>query len=203
MGARTLAAVWQRVRSHLGLVAFVGAYYVGFLVLGVTTGNEQVVFYAGFIALAFLGFVYWDSRRPFSKLVLWGVALWGAMHMAGGMIPIEGDRVLYNVQLLPFVRFDQLVHAIGFGFAGLAFWESYETTAGSGAFLALMGGLGFGAFNEMIEFLITRVVPDTNIGGFENTGWDLVANTIGAAAAALWVHGKWSLTRGGRRDEDS
>jgi hypothetical protein len=189
--------VWQRIRNHLGLVGFVGAYYVGFLALGVVTDNKQVGFYAGFIALAFLGFAYWDSRRRFSKVVLWGVALWGAMHMAGGMIPIDGASLLYNVQLLPFLRFDQLVHAVGFGFAGLAFWESVGPHAGSGALMALMGGLGFGAFNEMIEFLITRFVPDTNIGGFENTGWDLVANTTGATIAALWVQWRWS--GGGRR----
>jgi hypothetical protein len=56
----------------------------------------------------------------------------------------------------------------------------------------MIGGLGFGALNEMVEFLITRVVPDSNIGGFENAGWDLVANTIGAALAALWVRWRWS-----------
>jgi hypothetical protein len=55
-----------------------------------------------------------------------------------------------------------------------------------------MGGVGFGAINEMVEFLATRVVPDTNVGGFENTGWDLVANTVGAALAALWVRRQWS-----------
>ena len=60
----------------------------------------------------------------------------------------------------------------------------------SGASLALFGGLGFGALNEMIEFLITRVVPETNIGGFENTGWDLVANFTGSVLAALWVRAR-------------
>ncbi|MGH8959290.1 MAG: hypothetical protein ACRDVK_11535 [Acidimicrobiia bacterium] len=187
--------MWQQLRHHVGLLGFIGAYYVGFLILGVVNRNEQVVFYAGFIALAFLGLLYWDSRRRFSQLVLWGLALWGAMHMAGGMIPIDGARVLYNVQLLPFLRFDQLVHAIGFGFAGLAFWESVGQQPGSGALMVLMGGLGFGALNEMIEFLITRFVPDTNIGGFENTGWDLVANTTGATIAAMWVHWRWSIWR--------
>ena len=93
-----------------------------------------------------------------------------------------------------------MVHAIGFGFAGMAFWESVrhtvDRTITSGAAITLMGGLGFGALNEMVEFLITRVVPDTNIGEFENTGWDLVANTVGAALAALWVRRGW--TRDGR-----
>jgi hypothetical protein len=200
---RTLAAVWQRLRTHPTLIGVVAAYYVVFLALGIATRNPQTAFYAGFIALAFFGLALWDSRRRFSDHVLWGLALWGGLHMAGGMIPVEDAKVLYNVQLLSFLRFDQLVHAIGFGFAGLAFAESIEPKPGSGAFLALMGGLGFGAVNEMVEFLITRVSPETNIGGFENTGWDLVANTIGAAIAALWVHRRRALVTGGRHDYDS
>ncbi len=185
--------MWQRLLARRAILGFVVAYYIGFLVLGNATDNRQTAFYAGFIAIAFFGLLYWDFRRHFSDFILWGIALWGALHMAGGMIPIEEGRVLYNVQLLSFLRFDQLVHAIGFGFAGLAFWESVTPRPGSGALLALMGGLGFGALNEMVEFLITRFVPDTNIGGFENTGWDLVANAIGAAFAALWVHRRWTL----------
>jgi len=191
--------VLERLRAHRGLVAVVGVYYFGFLAVGFATGNSQVPFYATFMGLL-LGLVaYWDGRRHFSNLVLWGLALWGALHMAGGMIPISGDRVLYNLWLLPIVRFDHLVHAIGFGFAGIAFWESVrpgvDRTIGSGAAITMMGGLGFGALNEMVEFLITRVVPDTNIGEFENTGWDLVANTVGAGLAALWVRRGWTRQR--------
>lgn len=153
----------ERLRAHSGLVAVVGLYYFGFLTLGLTTGNSQVPYYAAFMAVL-LGLVsFWDARRQFSSLVLWGLALWGALHMAGGMIPVSGGRVLYNVWLLPFVRFDHLVHAIGFGFAGLAFWESVRPTVdrnvASGAAITMMGGFGFGALNEMVEFLITRSSP--------------------------------------------
>lgn len=191
----------EHLREHPGLTAVVGTYYFGFLAVGLATGNSQVPYYAAFMGLL-LGLVaYWDCRRRFSNLALWGLALWGALHMAGGMIPISGDRVLYNLWLLPFVRFDHLVHAIGFGFAGIAFWESVrprlDRTVASGAGIAMMGGLGFGALNEMVEFLITRVVPDTNIGEFENTGWDLVANTLGAGLAALWVGRSWARERTG------
>ena len=182
-------------------MAVVAIYYFGFpRARASLPATAQVPYYAAFMAilLALVGF--WDGRRHFSHTVLWGLALWGALHMAGGMVPVSGGRVLYNVWLLPFVRFDHLVHAIGFGFAGMAFWESVRHTVDSGecsgAAITMMGGLGFGALNEMVEFLITRVVPDTNIGEFENTGWDLVANTIGAAAAALWVRRSWSRRRG-------
>lgn len=184
----------ERLRANRVLVAVVGAYYLGFLALGLATNNSQVPYYAGFMAVTMAAAAFGDARHHFSYLVLWGLATWGALHMAGGMIPVSEGRVLYNVWLLPFVRFDHLVHAIGFGFAGMAFGESVRPTVdrNSGAAITLMGGLGFGAVNEMIEFLITRLVPDTNIGGFENTGWDLVANTVGAAVAAWWVHRQWS-----------
>ena len=189
----------ERLRAHPGLVAVVSVYYFGFLALGLATGNTQVPYYAIFMGVLLTLVAYWDSRRRFSNLVLWGLALWGALHMAGGMIPISGDRVLYNLWLLPFIRFDHVVHAIGFGFAGMAFWESVrhtvDRTIASGAAITMMGGLGFGALNEMVEFLITRVVPDTNIGEFENTGWDLVANTVGAAVGALWVRRGWTRNR--------
>ena len=175
--------VLDRLRSHRILATIVVIYYFGFLALGLATSNQQVVFYAVFMALSLTGVVWWDARSHLSNLALGGLAFWGALHMAGGMVPIGDGRVLYNLWLLPFVRFDHVVHSIGFGFAGLAFSDAL----GPKASLALMGGLGFGALNEMVEFLITRIVPDTNIGGFENTGWDLVANTVGAVLAALWV----------------
>lgn len=175
--------VLDRLRSHRTLATTVAVYFAGFLILGVATSNPQVPFYAGFMAVTLGAVVLWDARAQLSELALWGLALWGALHMAGGMVPIGEGEVLYNLWFIPFVRFDHVVHAIGFGFAGLAFSDAL----GRRAPLALMGGLGFGALNEMVEFLITRVVPDTNIGGFENTGWDLVANAVGAILAALWV----------------
>jgi hypothetical protein len=188
--------VLQLLRAHLVLAWAVGAYYVGFLALGLITDNGQVIYYAVIMAVLFGVVVLWDSRRHLSSAVLTGLGLWGALHMAGGMVPLPDDRVLYNLWILPFVRFDHLVHVFGFGIAGLALWESVrpslDLTSVSGAFIAFMGGVGFGAINEMVEFLATRVVPDTNVGGFENTGWDLVANTVGAALAALWVRRQWS-----------
>jgi hypothetical protein len=30
-------------------------------------------------------------------------------------------------------------------------------------------------------------MPDTNVGGYTNTGWDLVSNLVGAAAMGVWI----------------
>ena len=58
--------------------------------------------------------------------------------------------------------------------------------------LSAASALGFGALNEVIEFIATLLVPETNVGGYRNTGWDLIANLCGAtiAAALIWIHGR-------------
>ena len=53
--------------------------------------------------------------------------------------------------------------------------------------LAATSGMGLGAMNELIEFAATLLVPETNVGGYVNTGWDLVANFVGAVAAAAVI----------------
>ena len=58
--------------------------------------------------------------------------------------------------------------------------------------LCAAAGMGFGALNEVIEFVATLTVPKTNVGGYENTGWDLVSNMIGSVLAAVLI---WVTTR--------
>jgi hypothetical protein len=41
--------------------------------------------------------------------------------------------------------------------------------------------------NEVVEFVATLLIPETNVGGYRNTGWDLVSNLIGATTAATWI----------------
>jgi len=53
--------------------------------------------------------------------------------------------------------------------------------------LCMAGGMGFGALNEVVEFIATLVLPDTNIGDYTNIGWDLVANLVGASVAAVAI----------------
>jgi hypothetical protein len=53
--------------------------------------------------------------------------------------------------------------------------------------LAATSGMGLGALNEVVEFAATLLVPETNVGGYLNTGWDLVANATGATAAVILI----------------
>jgi hypothetical protein len=182
-------------RQHPALAAFSLAYLVGLTAYGFIDGRDNALVYLAFMTCAFVGVSLAHARIGFSGLTLWGLTLWGLAHMLGGLV-VVGDEVLYGMQLVPgLVRFDQAVHAFGFGFGTLAAWEALrphldlerERTPGPAVIVAL-AGMGVGALNEVLEFLATRVLPETNVGGFENTGWDLVFNTLGASAAAVLIH---------------
>lgn len=133
--------------------------------------------------------------------------------MAGGLMPvpaawpIDGEiRVLYSLWFIPgLLKYDQIVHFYGFGITTWLCWETLASRLRSGSggreprpsagvlILCAAGGMGFGALNEVIEFIATLTVPETNVGGYENTGWDLVANLAGCITAALCLH--WKLRK--------
>jgi hypothetical protein len=125
--------------------------------------------------------------------------------MAGGLItvpagwPTHGpNQVLYSLWLIPDrLKYDQVVHAYGFGVTTWICWLGLQATlSGAGVdtaptvgrlVLAWAAGQGFGALNEVIEFAATLLVPETNVGGYLNTGWDLVSNLVGATLAVLII----------------
>ena len=50
-------------------------------------------------------------------------------------------------------------------------------------------GMGVGALNEVVEFFASRTFA-ANVGGYVNTGWDLVANLLGCATAAWGLYAR-------------
>ncbi len=147
---------------------------------------------------------------------LWGLSLWGLAHMAGGLLVVpagwptnESSRVLYTLWLIPDrLKYDHVVHAYGFGMTTWVCWQGIRGAlagragrggaGGRGAHnyptagllvLSAAAGMGFGALNEVIEFVATLLVPETGVGGYVNTGWDLVANLVGAGVAVtlIWM----------------
>ncbi|MCC6675739.1 MAG: DUF2238 domain-containing protein [Phycisphaerales bacterium] len=188
---------------HRPLVAaFTVLYMLVFGGWAVATGNHEFLFYAA-IMLGLIGMVLLlDRQVTFSPLVLWGLATWGLLHMAGGTVPIPqsvtepgGLPKLYSLRVVPwFIKYDQFVHAFGFGVATLAAWEGlraatgYRRGPGFGlAILLVCIGMGLGALNEVVEFTATRIMPETNVGGYVNTGWDLVSNLTGCVLAVAWL----------------
>ena len=182
------------VRAHPLLAAFTLGYLAVFLAVGVAIGSDVAVPYVVLIGALIVIVCRLEIRYRLGPAVLWGLSVWGLGHLAGGIIPLDGDRTLYNAVLpIELFHFDRLVHAFGFGFATLACgqvlrrWLPGEVIPPPAGVLVVLAGLGVGAVNEILEFAATLTLPDTNVGGYVNTGWDLVFDLAGGIVAAVWL----------------
>ena len=193
-------------RRLLPVGAFTGAYLALALVGAVTRGNAEFIFYI-VVMLILIGVVWAVDRSvTLSPGALWGLSIWGLAHMVGGLVAapagwptaVPEGAVIYNVWLIPErIKYDHLVHAWGFGIATWVCWQALVAAMrrrGAGVaptagllVLVAAAGLGFGALNEVIEFAATLLVPETNVGGYRNTGWDLVSNLVGATVAVTLI----------------
>lgn len=182
-------------------VLIANAVYVPlFLFLALSELNFEFILYVGVILIVAAWVLRAQRFVRFDLTILWGLTIWGFLHMAGGNLRVRGD-ILYNLSLLPIVpepyhilRFDQAVHVFGFGVATLfchhllrPLLTEHIQRRGTLFFLVVLMGVGIGAVNEMIEFLAVVTVPETNVGGYENTALDLVFNTIGSVLAVVLV----------------
>ena len=174
--------------GHPVLAATAAAYLIAFTAYGVATDGRQTVTYPLTVVAAVAGIAAIDKRVGLSRTALVGLWLWGLGHIAGGMVGLEGTRVLYNAELLYPLHFDNVVHFIGFGAAGLTAWEAFRVRLPAPWMVFVMVSLlgqGVGAVNEVVEYIIAKTVEDSNIGGFDNTGRDLIANLLGAGVAGV------------------
>ena len=189
------------------IMLFTGAYLIPAIGAAVWTHNGEFVFYSAVMVIQAVLVIVTHHRCSFTQPVLWGLTLWGLAHMVGGLAPVPESwpvngpiRVVYSWWIIPnHLKYDQVVHAFGFGVMTFVCWEGltavvrslrptepWRPTFGT-MLLCVAASTGFGALNEVIEFVATLLVPETNVGGYVNTGWDLVSNLIGAIAAAIWL----------------
>ncbi len=194
------------LRSELAVLAVTAIYMLIALVAAAVTGKLEFVFYLG-VMLILIALVLLLHRRIHLPMpALWALSLWGLLHMSGGLLqipeswPRHGDgNVLYNWWLWPgMLKFDQLVHAYGFGLVTWITWVVIKALFEEVGFrlkptlglmiLCVAVGMGMGAANEVVEFAATLTLPQTNVGGYENTGWDLVSNLIGCLIASALIY---------------
>ncbi|MDP6527374.1 MAG: DUF2238 domain-containing protein [Candidatus Pacebacteria bacterium] len=177
-------------------------YILGFGGYYISIKNFEFLWYVAVLVFFFLLVVLTLKKSKFDYTILWGLSLWGFLHMAGGGVPV-GDGVLYGYQLLSLVdnggdffilKFDQLVHAFGFGVATLFIYHllkpylNEKTNWGAVYAILIAAGSGLGALNEIVEFVAVVSFPETGVGGYANTALDLVFNIIGATLAVIFIH---------------
>ena len=169
-----------------------------FAIIFFSRKNYEFLLYIGVIIFFSILILATNKKVNYPKTILWGLTLWAIMHMSGGGIYI-GKTKLYELILIPIsetysiFKYDQLVHIVGFGVSTLLMHHLLikhikSTSIGvSLSIVIVMAGLGVGALNEIIEFIVTVIVPETGVGGYTNTALDLVADLVGAICALLFI----------------
>jgi hypothetical protein len=173
-------------RTALGIVATAS---VGFGAYGLAQGASSTLGYLFVVTAAVVALVC--LQPPLPRPVTLGLSALAVAHLAGGLVEV-GDDVLYNASVWsPVFQYDHLVHASGV-FLGVLVLQALLAPAAATpdrrppiVLLCVLGGLGLGALNELIEFLATLAHDGTHVGGYENTGWDLSSNLLGALGAGL------------------
>lgn len=193
-------------KAELAVLGFTVTYMTVWLVASLVLNNDEFLYYFVVMCVLIVAVGVVHLRVRFHIAALWGLTIWGLAHMAGGLMPVPSSwptgadtKVLYNLWLIPgLLKYDQLVHAYGFGLVTWICWMALERTfAEHGVnvkptigllILCIAAGMGFGAANEIVEFLATIMLPGTNVGGYANTGWDLIANLVGCVVAAATIY---------------
>jgi uncharacterized membrane protein YjdF len=185
----------EKRTSLVPVAVFTAAYLALATPFALANHNTEFLFYIGVVVLLAVVVVLVHRKANFSNATLLLLSAWGLLHMLGGLLRVPADMtdngsgVLYSLWLVKdWLKFDNVVHAYGFGVATWATWECLRNTTGlkpTTGVLALcwLAGMGLGSLNEIVEFAATLMIPGTNVGGYVNTGWDLVANMVGSLVA--------------------
>lgn len=174
--------------------------FLFFTVLIFVNGNYEFFFYLLVVLLITFIIYRAHQRVHFPLYVLWNLLVWAILHLAGGNLKIMGTR-LYDLIIYPLIgepysilKYDQVIHAYGFFVATLAMYYTikpllqpkHQRWTALGV-VVVMAGLGLGALNEIVEFIITVVVQSTGVGSYINNALDLVFNFLGALIAFVYL----------------
>jgi uncharacterized membrane protein YjdF len=183
----------RRAPSALA-VAAVGPL-AGFVAFSLARGDRRVGAYVLVWSILAALVALTHARWPLRRATLWALVAAGWVHLCGGLLPSpeRGAPILYETWIVHGVlKFDQLAHASICAVVTVAVFEVLERVvdpAQAGptarAVLAAVVCWGFGAANELFEFLSALRFRDAYVGGLDNTGWDLAFNTLGSLTAAV------------------
>ncbi len=200
-------SIFRTIRENLSstrllILGFTIAYTIAAGIYFSSIGNTEFLGYIAVITflVVLLGCVLTHQCVPSWLLAL--LSLVGLFHLLGAAVPVNGD-ILYNYVPFPlenptgltFIKFDQIVHTYASFVAALLMYYFLKRDTnfhwlGIMVF-SVLGSMGLGAMNEVIEFVAKMTVPDTDVGGYYNTAVDLCVNLLGAMSGTLAAFVFW------------
>ena len=186
------------------LILFNLLYIIPFTIYYININNFEFLGYIAILVAIFLFIAGTLRKTRFDYFILWGLSIWGLLHMAGGGVRFNGN-VLYALELIPIwvtenffiLKYDQFVHFYLYVIVAIAVFYLLRRQLKNGAnykFIYLVSALssvGIGGLNEIAEFIMVLTLANTGVGGYYNTAWDLVFNTGGAILGVVIAHFKY------------
>ncbi len=181
------------------VVIFNAIYIIAFAAYYISIKNYEFLWYILVLILIGLMIILTLRKSKIDYIALWGLSIWGLLHMLGGGLRINGET-LYRLRIIELVnnggdfyilKMDQLIHFYGFAVAAVVVFQllslSFDLRKRPklAIFLAWIGSMGLGALNEIVEFLAFVVIANTGVGDVYNTGLDLIFNMFGALVGAF------------------
>lgn len=189
----------QYTPIQIGLLAANALYVLWFGLQYIQAFNYEFIAYAVLIVIIFALLYGTLHITKFPTTIIIGLTVWGLLHMMGGTVQV-GEGVLYAYRIYPFydgggdfyiLKMDQVVHAFLYGVVALMFLHllrriiQIRTHRILVALIAVLAATGLSVLNEIIEFAAVVALPETGVGGYENTVLDLIFNLSGAIVAVI------------------
>ncbi len=190
-------------KSYWFLILFNLAYIIGFTIYYVSIKNYEFLLYIAVLLVLFVLVAVTQKKTKFDYFILWALSIWGLMHMMGGGVLVNGET-LYRYHIidlyqgpdpeLVILKFDQFVHFYLYVIVSMVLFHLLGFVVKKGlpslylAFFAVLGSVGIGGMNEIIEFTALVLFEKTGVGGFYNISLDLVFNFLGALVGGFIAH---------------
>ena len=171
-------------------------------------GNLEFLWYVGILAFLIILMIVLHKKFKFSSIVLFGASLWGFLHMLGGGLRINGERLytkmiisIYNSEVpgMQILKYDQFMHFYTYIVVTILLfyilnpylkekvnWLIIST-------LLVFMAVGVGAINEIVEFLPVVFLENTGVGGYHNTLLDIIFNMLGSIAGVIYLSFKKNI----------
>jgi len=193
----------DRIKKHIASfpyktrLVFMGMV-LSLLIFGVVfvlAGNGEFVFYALISTLFFLFIVSYYHKLKLTETLLIGISLHWLLSFMGGTLSI-GETRLFDFWILPFVRYDNIVHTFGvfvltfiaFNLLRPHFKLKNKVSLFHFSLLLFLIVMGLGAVAEIMELMaVLWLGAGSTVGDYFNNAYDLVWNGIGAISACLLI----------------
>ncbi len=193
----------DRARRHIAAFTFTTRLLLLFMLISLCVfallftraGNGEFLFYSLVTAVVFLIIISYYSRLRLTEPLLVGIALHWLLSFMGGTLYLGTTR-LYDLWLLPWLKYDNVVHAFGvllltfvaYNLLRPRFRPRNATALFHFSLLLFLVVMGLGAVAEIFELLAVLFLDaGATVGDYFNNAYDLCWNAGGALLACLFI----------------